>query len=332
LVGIDKTLPHAQNGATTRASYADQTARSEIPNRSGRGASKTLYVVGLIVIFVCVYSQYVAEYLGFHFGLILGVLIVYGVPILIVTLLWGTAIIRKFFNNTYTALKLGLAYFGAFTALGIIVSVVILFFLLLFNPATVNLLNKPNPALNVSPQLAWIMVVVSILVVGPAEEYLFRGFMFGALLEIFNNTHWLALALASSILFGAVHLYYASTYGLASLIQFTELVAFGMAMSSTYYYSKGNLSIPSLIHGIFDATGFIGVAVSVEVGTGLRGAMILIGLIVGLVILVQDSRMKDRNSSNVNMKPNDSEANKNQFPAEPAVMSPFRNRLDRRKQ
>jgi membrane protease YdiL (CAAX protease family) len=235
----------------------------------------------------------------------------------IVTLLWGTAIIRKFFNNTCAALKLGLAFFGAFTALGIIASVVILFFLLLFNPSTVNLLNKPNPVLNVSPQFAWVMVVASILIVGPAEEYLFRGFMFGALLEIFNNTHWLALAFASSVLFGAVHLYYASTYGLVSVIQFTELVTFGMAMSSTYYFSRGNLFVPSLIHGVFDATGFIGVAVSFGVGTSLRGLMILIGLIVGLVLLVQESRMRDRNSSNVNVRPNEpnaSDANKSQFP------------------
>jgi membrane protease YdiL (CAAX protease family) len=291
------------------SNHADQAPSSETPKVTSRKASTTSYIAGIIVIFLCVYSQYIAQCVGFHFGLILGTLIVYGAPIIIVTLLWRTTIIKKFFNNTYTALKLGLAFFGAFTALGMIISVVILFFLLLFNPATVNLLNKPNPVLNVSPQLAWIMIVVSILVIGPAEEYLFRGFMFGALLEIFNNNHWLALAFASSVLFSAVHLYYATTYGLASLIQFTELITFGMAMSSTYFLSRGNLLIPSLIHGAFDATAFIGVAVSAEVGTSLRGCMILIGVIAGLVLLVQRSRMKDHNSSRAPMKPNASSAN-----------------------
>jgi len=294
--------------------YADQPVGSATPKGKSRRASAARYIAGLIVIFVCVYSQYIAQYLGFHFDFILGVAIVYGVPILIVTDLWGTSIIKKFFNNTLAASKFGLAFFGAFTALGIIISVVILFFLLLFNPSTVNLLSKPNPVLNVSPQFAWIMVAASILIVGPAEEYLFRGFMFGALLEIFNNAHWLVLAFASSALFAVVHLYYASTYGLASLIQFTELVTFGMAMSSTYYFSKGNLSIPSLIHGLFDATGFIGVAVSLEVGTGLRGLMILTGLIVGLILLIQDSRTRDNNSSNLNAKPNASDANNSHFP------------------
>jgi membrane protease YdiL (CAAX protease family) len=291
------------------SNYAGQTAGSEIPNRTSRRASKTLYIVGLIAIFVCVYSQYVAQYVGFHFGLILGALIVYGVPILIVTLLRGTAIVKRFFNNTYAALKLGLGFFGAFTVLGIIVGALILFFLMLINPATVNVLNKPNPVLNVSPQSAWIMVVVSFLIVGPAEEYLFRGFMFGALVEIFNDQHWLSLAFASSVLFAAVHLYYAVTYGLASLIQFTELITFGLAMSSTYYLSKGNLLVPSLIHGAFDATAFIGVAVSIDVGTRLREYMILIGVIVGLVLLIQRSRMRDYNSSGVSMKPSVPSAN-----------------------
>ena len=284
--------------------HADQTADSEIPNRTGRRVSKTSYIAGLIVIFVCVYSQYLAQCLGFHYGLVLGTLIVYVVPILIVTLLWGTAIAKRFFNNTYSAVKLGLGFFGAFTVLGIIVAAVILFFLTVYNPSTVNLLNKPNPALNVSPQLAWIMVAFSILVVGPAEEYLFRGFMFGALLEIFRNHHWLTLAFASSVLFAAVHLYYAVTYGLASLIQFTELITFGMAMAATYYFSKGNLLVPSLIHGVFDATGFIGVAVSVDVGLRLREYMILIGVIVGFVLLIQRSHMRDYNTPAESMKPN----------------------------
>jgi membrane protease YdiL (CAAX protease family) len=284
--------------------YAEQTAGSEVPNITSRRASKTLYIAGLVAVFSLVYSQYLAQHLGFHYGLILGTLIVYALPILIVTFLWGTAMVKRFFNNTYAASKLGLAFFGAFTVLGIVVGAVILFFLLLFNPATVNLLNKPNPVLNVSPQLAWIMVVFSILVVGPAEEYLFRGFMFGALLEIFDNHHWLTLAFASSVLFGAVHLYYAVTYGLASLIQFTDLTTFGMAMACTYYLSKGNLLVPSLIHGAYDATGFIGVAVSAEVGARLREYMILIGVIVGLMLLIQKSFVKDYNSSGVISKPN----------------------------
>lgn len=66
------------------------------------------------------------------------------------------------------------------------------------------------------------------------------------------------LAFLSSVFFAAVHLYYALTYGVASLIPFVDIVAIGMALAITYYHSGGNLLIPALIHGVYDATGFFG--------------------------------------------------------------------------
>jgi hypothetical protein len=183
--------------------------------------------------------------------------------------------------------KFGLGYFGAFTVLSLIVGVFIVFLLLVFNPAAVNLLQKPNPVLQVSPRIAWLMVGVSFLVVGPAEEYLFRGFVFGGMLSVFGNRHWLSVALVSSIFFAGVHLYYAVVYGVASLVQFVDLVTFGMAMAATYYVSGGNLIVPALIHGAYDATGFIGVATSSAAGDQLRGLMILIGVIVAIAIFIQ---------------------------------------------
>lgn len=90
----------------------------------------------------------------------------------------------------------------------------------------------------------------------------------------------------------AVHLYYALVYGLASLVQFADLVTFGMAMAVTYYVSGGNLFIPALIHGVYDATGFLGVATSSSVGATLRGLMLLIGLIVALQLLIQKMRKR----------------------------------------
>lgn len=274
------------------SSETEQRGVPEPLEYKGKNRTKKSYIAGLIIIFACMYSQY----LGFHYGPILGMLIVYGVPISAVTLLWGTTIIRRFFHSTYSALKLGLGFFGAFTVLGILVAAVILYFLIVFNPAAIDLLSRPNPVLDVPPQFAWVMVGLSLLVVGPAEEYIFRGFMFGALLDIFKNRHWLTLAFASSLLFGAAHLYYAIVYGLASLVQFTSIITFGMAMAATYYLSGGNLLVPSLIHGAYDATGFIGVAISVDVGTRLRGYMILIGIITGIILLFQRQRRKGYSS------------------------------------
>jgi membrane protease YdiL (CAAX protease family) len=286
------------------SSGMDGGTSAESLEHAGKKRTGIYYLLGLIIIFASVYSQYFSEYLGVHLGLIRGAFIVYGVPILTVTLLWGTTLIRRFFSSSYSALKFGLGFFGAFTVLGIILSAVILYVLMLFYPDTTNLLNKPNPVLNVSREVAWIMVGFSLLVIGPAEEYIFRGFLFGALLEIFRGHHWLTVAFASSLLFAAVHLYYAATYGLASLIQFTVLITFGMAMAATYYVSGGNLFIPSLIHGAYDATGYIGVAVSLDVGTRLREYMILAGVAVGCMILIQRTRRREQNSPSALVQPN----------------------------
>jgi len=257
-----------------------------------------LYVLGLIIVFTAVYSQYLFPLFGIHLGLILGLLLVYGVPIFAITLLWGTRIVRRWFKNSFYAIKVGLALFGAFTVLGFALAIVIGTILIALYPPTLNLLQKPNPELNVSPYFAWILVGISLLVVGPAEEYIFRGFVFGGLLDIFKNRNWLILALVSSLLFCAAHPYYAIVYGPASLVPFAELVTFGMAMAGMYYLSGGNLFAPALIHGAYDATGYVGVATSTIVGDGLRAFMIVLGVIVAFVMYIQRGSRKDQNRIN----------------------------------
>ena len=67
---------------------------------------------------------------------------------------------------------------------------------------------------------------------------------------------------------------------------FTQLVAFGMAMAATYYLSNGNLLIPSFIHGLFDAAGFLTIAVSLNFGAILRLQLFYVGLaFLGAVII-----------------------------------------------
>jgi membrane protease YdiL (CAAX protease family) len=238
------------------------------------------------VILVSVYSQYVIPGLN----LISGTLLVYGVPILVTGLIWGRTIISKALRRMHTAVRYGLSYFGIFTILGLAASFLILFVLTIFDPAAINLLHKPNPVLQVSPELAWVMIGFSFLVVGPSEEYLFRGFVFGGLLHVFKGRHWLTLALVSSIFFAGVHLYYAVVYGVASLVQFADLITFGMAMAATYHVSGGNLLVPAIIHGAYDATGYLGVATSSDIGAQLRELMILIGLIVAIIVFSRRKR------------------------------------------
>lgn len=245
--------------------------------------TKKSYLVGLCVVFASVYSQYFIE--GLH--PILGIIIIYGVPLLATSLLWGSEIIRKAFSRTFTALKFGLGFFGAFTVLGMLVSIVILLIMAAVDPTALSLLDQPNPALDVERKLAWLMAWFSLLVVGPVEEYIFTGFVYGGLLSLFKDRHWLSLAFISSVLFAAVHLYYANVYEIASIVLFTNLTTFGMAMAATYYLSGGNLLVPAIIHGAYDALAFIGVATSLDLAILLRGSMILMSIIVAIVLFFQ---------------------------------------------
>ena len=267
-------------------SISSKEAETEKERFIRRHLGKTGFVVGLLVIFASVYSQYVIPSLN----LVSGTLLVYGLPILVTGLIWGRTIISKAFKHTYTALRYGLGYFGIFTILGLFAGFLIVFLLTFFDPAAINLLNKPNPVLQVSPELAEFMIGFSFLVVGPSEEYLFRGFVFGGLLNIFKGRHWLVLAFVASIFFAGVHLYYAVVYGVASLVLFVDLMTFGMAMAATYYVSGGNLLVPAMIHGAYDATGYLSVATSSDIGAQLRELMILIGLIIAVFIF---SRRKE---------------------------------------
>jgi len=260
-------------------------------SKSSKPIGKARYLFGLLIILGAAYSQYVFG----GFGPAVGFLVVYGIPIVVVSFLWGRAIIQRAAKNTWTASKFGLGFYGAFTALGLLASYAILFVLTNFDPAALNLLNKPNPVLHVSPEYAWIMLGVSLLIVGPAEEYLFRGFVFSGLLNLFKNRHWLIWSLVSSVFFAAAHLYYGLVYGVASALAFTDLVTFGMAMCVTYYLSGGNLLVPAVIHGAYDATGFLGVATSSQIGTVLRVLMMLIGIAIALSLFV--NRIRKRRST-----------------------------------
>jgi membrane protease YdiL (CAAX protease family) len=239
-----------------------------------------LYLVGVIVIFAAVYSQYVI-----HYGRVLGFIVVYGLPILVVSLIFGKELLRKANRNPNKAWTLGLGLFGGFTVLGLFLSLAALVLILFFDPKSASLLMRPNPVLQLPPGLAWVMVVVSILVVGPAEEYLFRGFIYGGLLSVFKGRHWISLAIVSSLMFTAAHLYYAVTYGVASALPFIDLTTFGLAMAMTYYLSGGNIVIPAIIHGIYDATAFIGVATNMTLGGLLRISFILVGVVYAAVYI-----------------------------------------------
>ena len=256
---------------------------SETYEKASSRLTKSKYLLGLFVIYATAYSQYLLP----SESLVFSLLFVYGIPIVIISSYWGRYTLHRFFNRMSAAVKYGFASYGGFTGLSYIITFVIILLIIIFDPTALSILNNPNPILNTTPENAWVMVWVSFLVVGPAEEFIFRGFIFGGLLNIVGDRHWISLAFLTSILFAAAHLYYTLEYGFLSIIMFTQLVAFGMAMAATYYLSNGNLLIPSFIHGLFDATGFLTTAVSLDFGVTLRLQLFFVSLAVFGAVLIQ---------------------------------------------
>lgn len=245
--------------------------------------SKSQFFSGLFLIMTLIYSQY---FFPIH-GIANRMLFVYGIPIVIASLLLGKTIARNAFRNNSKALFHGLAYWGLFALAGYAVEIFIIYLLTSADPSSLGLLDRANPRVPVNPAMVWAMIPISIFIVGPAEEYIFRGFIFGGFLEIFRGKNWFFWALVSSFIFAAVHLYYLTTFGLASSIFFVGIVFVGLALAMTYYVSDGNLLIPILFHGIFDATGFLSIALGNNLGINLRVFLAAIGVFTAILLFLK---------------------------------------------
>jgi membrane protease YdiL (CAAX protease family) len=255
--------------------------RGRADMKSRTPISRGSYFAALLVIYISTYAQYIFPW----YNPVAGVLFAYCVPILWITRLCGADIIRRAFTNSRAALLYGMGAFGVFSLVGILAATGVYYVISVIDPRALNLLHRPIPLLHLPPNLDWIMVGASFLVVGPAEEYIFRGFVFGRMLRLYPERHWLLMAFLSSLLFAAAHLYYVLIFGIASLVPLTEIITVGMALAITYYLSGGNLIIPALIHGGFDASGFVAAGISPEIGSALRQTMILTGVLVALSFL-----------------------------------------------
>lgn len=91
-------------------------------------------------------------------------------------------------------------------------------------------------------------VVISLLVVGFVEEFIFRGFVMSRLAGIFGGANWawgLALV-AQAALFGAAH-------GYQQLYGMLLTGAIGLLLGLVYLLSARNLWIPIIGHGVYDA-------------------------------------------------------------------------------
>ena len=259
---------------------ASDPARSRVP--------VLRYCIGVVITVVAILSQYFVPEafpaLRPVYGTLVGDLaIVYGIPVVSFLLLVGTEPLRHWADRMEVATIEGLRWYGLLSLLALVIVLVLAIVYTVFDPSALQLLNKPNPALQQAVGNPWLYVALSF-VIGAFEETIFRGWVFG----FWRNraASWLVPAVGSSALFAGVHLYYATTYGLAAPLIFPSLFLLGFAFAATYRASGGNLVVVALLHGANDATAFL-TLVNPAVGDGLHYLVILVGAAIGLVLYLR---------------------------------------------
>ena len=127
------------------------------------------------------------------------------------------------------------------------------------------------------PFIFLLLGTLSLLIVGPTEELLFRGVIQTRLRETFGVASGLTLATA---LFALIHI---GGFGISAsgLLGVSVLFVVGLVLAVAYEYT-GNLVVVAVMHGLFNATqatlGYVGVRF------GDPEAMVLLaGAVVGAV-------------------------------------------------
>jgi uncharacterized protein len=242
------------------------------------------YALGIAVTILAILSQYFVPALWpstlVVYGSLAGdVAIVYGLPVVAFALLVGVGPLRRWNAAPATAAWEGLRWYGLLALLGLLIAVALVPLYQLVDPAALHLLSRPNPVLRAASGDPWFYVAFSFAA-GAFEEAIFRGWFFGAWKS--SGAGWVTPATWTSVVFAGLHLYYSTTYGAASLLIFPELFLLGFAFAATYQLSGGNLVVPSVLHGAYDASAFL-TLVSTDAGLLLRYVPMLVGALVGAV-------------------------------------------------
>jgi membrane protease YdiL (CAAX protease family) len=98
-----------------------------------------------------------------------------------------------------------------------------------------------------------VMVAVSLLVVGPVEEALFRGVVQGGLRRAFDAVPAILLA---SLAFGLVHLPSVAGSPGEQWAYVTVVVVLGAVLGVLYEHTE-NVLVPGLAHGVYNAVIYV---------------------------------------------------------------------------
>ena len=152
----------------------------------------------------------------------------------------------------------------SFREVGVVVGGYLLLIATLLALAAVALRFLPEPASNQgaevamdNPELIPALVVTMFLVVGPAEEFLFRGVVQNRLRERLSAVPAVAVA---GVLFAAVHVISAVGDPAAVGTLVVLLVPAGLVLGAVYEYT-GNLVVPWLVHSTHNSVLFAAILV-----------------------------------------------------------------------
>jgi len=116
-----------------------------------------------------------------------------------------------------------------------------------------------------NPEILLALIPGSFLLIGPGEELLFRGVVQGRIREAFGPVPGVVVA---SVIFAAVHVVALVGSLEGVLISIGILLIPSLILGAAYEYT-GNIVVPVLIHGAYNATLFTIFYVTLRYGDGL---------------------------------------------------------------
>jgi len=116
-----------------------------------------------------------------------------------------------------------------------------------------------------SPDVLLFLIPGSFLLIGPGEELLFRGVVQARIREALGPVSGVAIA---SVVFAAVHVVVLVGSLEGVLVSIGVLLVPSLILGAAYEYT-GNIVVPALIHGAYNATVFTILYVVLRYGDGL---------------------------------------------------------------
>lgn len=104
-----------------------------------------------------------------------------------------------------------------------------------------------------NPDLLLLLIPLSVLLVGPAEELLYRGVIQGRLRTVMGPTYAIVM---TSALFAPIHIFGLSGSPLGVIAMLGTVFFLSLFLGALYEYT-GNLVVPALVHGLYNATQFV---------------------------------------------------------------------------